>query len=160
MSLGWQEALVAVVLVFVAFLVVKMRPTTAARGELAADVRAARDRAREARSSRERAEALCEAGRLAAGEGRWTAAAGFFLRAMNAEPAWPDAVVQASMSLSGRRPRLLEKMLWRRLDHVPWDAEHAAAARAAAVALAGLYEGKLRDRARAQVMRRMADRIG
>jgi hypothetical protein len=159
MPFGAREAMVAVAMLFVLFLVAKMRPSLAVRGALGAEVRAARARAYAATNPRARSEALCEAGRLAASGRRWTAAAGFFLRAMTAEPTSADTVSQTAIALSPRG-RLLEKILWRRLAHLPWDDTHAAAARAAAVALAGLYQGKLRDRARAEVLRRLAERLG
>src|SRR4029079_8568478 len=107
---------------FVAFLVVKLRPRVGGRAALSAEVRAARSRAHAATDARARAEALCEAGKLSVAHGgRWTAAAGFFLRAMNADPAWAGAVEGLVSALHRRRPRLLEKILWRRLGHVPWD---------------------------------------
>ncbi len=151
--------MVAVAMLFVVFLLAKMRPTLAVRGALGAEVQQARARAYAAKDARTRSEALTEAGRLAASARRWTAAAGFFLRAMSAEPTSADAIAQAAMALAPRR-HLLEKILWRRLAHLPWDDAHAPAARAAAVALAGLYQGKLRDRARAEVLRRLAERLG
>jgi hypothetical protein len=159
MPFGAREAMVAVAMLFVLFLVAKMRPTLGIRGALGAEVKEARARAYAAKDPRAKSEALCEAGRLAAGARRWTAAAGFFLRAMSADPASADAISQTAMALAPRR-RLLEKIIWRRLAHLPWDDAHAAAVRAAAVALAGLYEGKLHDRARAEVLRRLAERIG
>src|ERR1700760_615116 len=96
MAIGWQQAvLTGVAMLFLGFLIVRMRPGGSGRGALSADVRAARDRARAAATPRERAEALVEAGRLSVKSGgRWTAGAGFFLRAMNADPTWPDAVHQ------------------------------------------------------------------
>lgn len=156
MDLGFQHALAIAAVAFLGFLLVKMWPGSERRAALGAEVRAARSRAYEARTPRARAEALCEAGRLSVAHGpRWTAAAGFFLRAMNADPTWPDAVAQLAQTFRKRRPRVLEKILWRRLGIVPWDEAHRAALREITAALAGLYERELRDKSRAEVMRRM-----
>jgi hypothetical protein len=157
MAIGWQEAALAVAAVsFLGFLLVKLRPGGGGPGALSADVRAARDRAHAATTPRARAEALVEAGRLSVRtRGRWTAAAGFFLRAMNADPTWPDAVHQLVSAFKMRRPRLLEKMLWRRLGALPWDAAHRAVLREVVAGLVRLYERELRDRSRAEVMRRV-----
>src|SRR5215204_3238738 len=74
MPFGWREALTGAAVLFVLFLLVKMRPLPAGRRKLDALVRAARDRAHAAQSPRERALALGEAGTLAATEARrWTA---------------------------------------------------------------------------------------
>jgi hypothetical protein len=106
---------------------------------------------------RARAEALCEAGELAVQAGaRWTAAVGFFLRAMNADPTWPDAVDRMVAALHKRRARALEQILWRRLAHVPWDGEHRAALRSAAAGLGHLHERDLRDPAKAVVLKRLS----
>lgn len=157
MAIGWQEAVLAgVAVLFLGFLLVKMWPGAGGRLALSADVRAARERAHAAVTPRARAEALVEAGRLSVRSGgRWTAAAGFFLRAMNADPTWPDAVRQLVSTFKMRRPRLLEKMLWRRLGHLPWDAEHRAALHEVATGLTRLYERELRDRSRADAMRKV-----
>jgi hypothetical protein len=158
MAIGWQQAVLAgAAVLFLGFLLVRMWPGGPRRAALGADVRAARERARAAATPRARAEALCEAGRLSAREGgRWTAAAGFFIRALNADPTWPDAVVQLAHTFRRRRPRALEKILWRRLGLLPWDDAHRASLREIAAALAALYERDLRDKSRAEVMRRIA----
>ena len=157
MAIGWQQAvLTGVAMLFLGFLLVRMRPGGSDRGALSAEVRAARDRARAAVTPRARAEALVEAGRLSVKSGgRWTAGAGFFLRAMNTDPTWPDAVQQLVSTFKMRRPRLLEKILWRRLGHLPWDDAHRPVLREVASGLVRLYERELRDRSRAEVMRRV-----
>jgi hypothetical protein len=153
---GWQIALVAVALLFLGFLLWRMRPESRARGALGGDVRAARARARAATDPRARAEALAEAGFLCVRDGaRWTAAAGSFLRAMNADPTWPDAVVQLSLAFRRRRPRTLEKILWRRLGHLPWDDAHRPVIRVIVNTLRQLYEKERRDSVRAAVFRRL-----
>jgi hypothetical protein len=155
---GWQMVLVAVAVLFLAFLLWQMRPDGTRRSAVGADVRAARARARAATSPRARAEALCEAGSLALrGGARWTAATGSFLRAMNADPTWPESVRQLVLAFHRRRPRMLEKILWRRLGHLPWDDAHRPVLLAIAAGLRGLYERERRDAARAAVFRRLED---
>src|SRR5689334_9787720 len=118
MNVGWRELVAVAAVLFMGFLLVKMRPSGKRRAALGSAVRAARERAHAASTSRARAEALCEAGELAVQAGaRWTAAAGFFLRAMNADPAAADMVERSVAALRRRRARMLEQMLWRRLAH-------------------------------------------
>lgn len=153
---GWQLYLPGVAVLFIAFLIWRMRPGGPPRRALRADVTAARTRAHAATTPRARAEALCEAGTLAAGgAARWTAAAGFFLRAMSADPTWPDAVTQLVAAFRKRRPRLLEKILWRRLGSLPWDAAHRAALQVVTASLRQLYEKERRDAAKAGVLRKL-----
>ncbi len=158
MDLGWREAMIGFAVAFAVFLVFKVRPARKRRAALG-DVAAARERARVAATPRDRAVALVDAGRHAAAARRWTSAAGLFLRAMKADPTHAGAIVEAAAALGSHRSRWLEAMLWRRLDHLPWEGEHAAAARAAAEGLADLYARRRRDRGRAAVMRRLAARI-
>ncbi|WP_437489984.1 hypothetical protein WME75_12055 [Sorangium sp. So ce1014] len=161
MEIGWRHVLAGVAALFILFLVVKMRPARRRRDALSAEVQAARERARRATTPRERAEALCDAGVQAMRSGRRvTAAVGFFVRAMRADPASARVIELASGALSRRRPRLLEKILWRRLAVLPWDGEHRDAARAAAVALEALYRREIRDRSRAEIMRKLTRTLG
>jgi len=157
MELGWQQAALAVAAVlFLGFLIFRLWPSGARRAGLGPEVRAARERARAATTPHARAEALVEAARLSVHDGaRTTAAVGLFLRAMNSDPTWPDAVIQLVVTFRRRRPRLLEKILWRRLGQLPWDGEHRAALREVASGLAGLYEREIKDRSRAEVLRRL-----
>jgi len=74
---------------------------------------------------------------------------------MNADPTWPAAVHQMVSTFKTRRPQLLEKVLWRRLGHLPWDEAHRPALREVVTGLARLYDRELRDRSRAEVMRRL-----
>jgi hypothetical protein len=97
-----------------------------------------------------------EAGFLCVEDGaRWTAAAGSFLRAMNADPTWPEAVEQLAVAFRSRRPRTLEKILWRRLGHLPWDDAHRPVIRVIVTTLRQLYEKERRDSVRAAVFRRL-----
>jgi hypothetical protein len=50
----------------------------------------------------------------------------------------------------GRRPHALESLLWRRLGAEPWSGLSRNAAVTALRELADLYEGPLRNRARAR----------
>ena len=159
MDFGWRHALVGAAVLFLLFLVVKMRPVGFGRPELAADVRAYKQKARDAKTPAERAAALCEAGRLARESGRYPLAAAFFQRAMRADEASAEVVERTVAALS-RRPRLLEKLLWRRLAHLPWDAAHRDAARASVGALRHLYARTLRDSARREFLRRFEEKLG
>jgi hypothetical protein len=151
-----QLVLAGVAVLFLAFLLWRMRPGDPRRAVLGAEVKAARERARAATTPRARAEALVDAGNLAVRDGaRWTSAAGSFLRAMNADPTWPDAVHQMVLAFRRRRPRLLEKILWRRLGHLPWDDAHRPVLLAVTSSLRELYEKERRDTTRAAVFRRL-----
>jgi len=152
--------LAGVAVLFLVFLLWQMRPGGAPRRGLGVEATAARARAAAATTPRARAEALCEAGTLAVRDGsRWTAAAGAFLRAMNADPVWPEAVEQLVVAFRRRRPRMLEKMLWRRLGHLPWDDAHRPVLLVVVSTLRQLYEKERRDRVRAAVFRRLEARF-
>lgn len=161
MELGWRYALAGAAALFILFLLIKMRPVRRHRDALSAEVQTARERARRATTPAERAEALCDAGALAVRGGRrMTAAVGFFLRAMRAEPTSARVIELTVASLAKARPRVLEKILWRRLALLPWDDAHRAATRATAVGLRDLYRRELRDRSRAEIMRKLAQTFG
>jgi hypothetical protein len=161
MDFGWRHALTIVALAFLLFLVGRLVPLRGrrSRGEVAAALRAARERARLAETPRARAEALCEGAVIAAERAhRWTASAGLFLRAMRADPTWAGAVEHARRALT-RRPRLLESILWRRLALLRWEGAERGAAKATAEALASLPARGREGRARADVVRRLAERL-
>ncbi len=159
MEIGWQHALVGAAVLFLLFLVVKLRPVGFGRPGLAAGIRVEKQRARDASTPADRAEALCEAGRLAREAGRSALAAAFFQRAMKADETSVAAVERTASALS-RRPRLLEKLLWRRLAHLPWDDAHRAAAHATVAALRHVYMHSVRDSARAEFLRRFDEKLG
>ena len=160
MVIGWQAVLAVSAVLFLGFLLVKMRPRMRSTEGLGAEVLAARRRAHEAKTPRARAEALCEAGALALGSrAGYRIAAAFFLRAMNADPTWPDPVQQAAYLLRRRRPRLLEKLLWRRLGHVPWDEAHRIVLAEVVSCLKVLHERELRDPSKAEVFRRLGEKF-
>jgi|HubBroStandDraft_6_1064221.scaffolds.fasta_scaffold220502_3 hypothetical protein len=157
---GWQTALAIAALLFLGYLVVRLRPRRERRAGLTDTVRAARLRVLEAGTPRARAEALAAVGTIAAREGaRWTSAAGYFLRAMNADPTWPGGVQQTVASLRRRRPRMLEKILWRRLGALPWDDAHRAVLREAAASLSALYAKELHDKHRAAACAKLAEEL-
>jgi hypothetical protein len=155
--MGSKElSLAGAALLFLAFVVWRVRPGGGGRLVLGPGARAARDRARAATDPRARAEAFCEAATLAVQDGaRWTSATGFFLRAMSADPTWPGAVTALAGAFRRRRPRMLEKILWRRLAQLPWDDAHQGALHAIASSLADLYEHGRHDRTRAVAMRKL-----
>jgi hypothetical protein len=149
---GREIVLAGMAGLFLAFLLWQMRPGGSRRRALGAEVRAARERARAAATPSAKAEALCQAGAIAVRDGaRWTSAAGSYLRAMKADPTSTSAVTQLVTTFRARRPRLLEKILWRRLGHLPWDAAHWEVLVALASSLRQLYERERRDRVRARV---------
>lgn len=158
MVIGWQAVLAVAAVLFLVFLIVRVRPRGPLRGRVREEVRAARRRATEATTPRAQAEALCEAGTLALRDGpRWNLSAGLFLRAMKADPAWAELVEIVVRLFRRRRPRLLEKILWRRLSNTVWDDDHRAVLLETLTGLALLYERELRDRSRATVFRRLLE---
>jgi hypothetical protein len=72
------------------------------------------------------------------------------LRAVRDEPASAQVVEQAVAALS-RRPRALEVVLWRHLAAAPWESRREAVV-ASLDALRSLYEGRLRNQARARAI--------
>ncbi len=159
MTLEPRHAVIAVVVVFVLFLLYRMRPSSlgAARGELDQALVAARKRVSAASTPRERAGALCDAGTVAAASRRYSAAAGYLLRAMRVEPTWAVPVERAAEALE-KRPRLLEKMLVRQLGRTAWDDAHRPVVHKLATTLVSLHERR-RDRVQASIMRRVASLV-
>ena len=156
MDIPWRWALLVVAGAFVVFLLVKMRPVVTGSGAAGPGVKRARQKLRDAKTPREKATALCEAAEAALGQPFGATRAGaYFLRAMRVDPAWEGAVDRAVTSLSARRARLLEKMLWRRLAATPWDATHAAANRALVTGLSTVSKKARSHAAQAQVMDRL-----
>ncbi len=147
-------ALITFAVLFVGIMLLNMRRLRVRR-RMPFEVRRARARARIASTPRARAEALCEAAVLSARKaGRWTAAAGLFLRAMRADPTWAEPVQLAIKTLHRARPKLLETMLWRRLAQLPWDEAHREVIHAAGAGLKALYRHDLHDIAKARFLRR------
>jgi len=154
----WQNiTVVSVAAVFVLYLAWRMRPVLRPRTvrRVVLGVAEARAKARAASTPRGRAEALTQAGDLFASErGGALAAAGHYLRAMRADPAWVEPINRLRSLLWDDRPRMLERILWRRLAAVSWDGDTRGAAAECLRILAELHRTRLRDRIRAQVFSR------
>ncbi len=114
----------------------------------------AKARIEAAKGDDERASALCDAGELLAP----ASAEGFYLRAVRAAPASSEVIERVVAGL-GRRPRILESVLWRHLGGAPWT-DTRAASLASLAALVALYEGPLRDPTRARALRNAAEALG
>jgi hypothetical protein len=148
---------------FTLFLAWKYRPRLGrvARRPLGEEVRAARERARSAGTSREKAEAFVVAAEAATRDpGGFTAAAGYYFRAMKADPAACAPIEGLRRLLERRQPERLESVLWHRLASLRWSGDTANAARCAADGLARLYARRVRYRDRVRVIERLAERIG
>ncbi|MBK8251133.1 MAG: hypothetical protein IPK82_00490 [Polyangiaceae bacterium] len=155
MDIPWRPTLIVAAAAFVIFLIAKLLPRRSKRVG-SASLSAAKARLRDAKTNRERADALCEAGEAAiSGAFGSTRAAAYFMRAMRADPTWEGAVLRTEKALSPRRHRLLRKMMWRRLAASPWDQEHAAAVRAVATVLAHASKGVRTEAAQAEFMSRL-----
>jgi hypothetical protein len=159
-TLDWQNiAVIAGAIVFVAFLVWRMRPVTHTRGirRAAGAALAARERARAARTPEQRARALCDAGdAFAAERGGSLAAVGHYLRAARLAPAWPEPVARLRALLWSRHPGLLERILWRQLAGSTWSGQTRPVAALAASTLAELYRSRIRSRSKAAALERLA----
>lgn len=154
--LSSQILLLGAVGLFGVYVLVRLRLRAGRRPRLGPAVAEARERARRAASADERGGALCDAGVAAAEGRRWTAALGYFLRAMRSAPCRAEIIDRAAKALAPR-PDLAESMLWRRVAALPDDADHRAALVAAFRALASMYEGPLADRGRARALRRLVE---
>src|SRR5258708_29810225 len=89
-------------IVFVLFLVWKLRPMSDGRGPLDPRIREVRARAAEA-TGMERAKLFCEAGAIADEAKRPTAAFGYYLRATRADPSADEPIHGLARALS-RKP--------------------------------------------------------
>jgi hypothetical protein len=150
--MGYELPLVLAAVLFAGFMVWRMRPTFGpVRGAGRAALRAAKARVEAAVTPAERAEALCDAGDACAMSLGTTSAVGYYLRAMRANPTSAALLERAARGLA-RRPHSLESLLWRRLGAEPWSGPSRDAALVALRELAVLYEGPLRNRARARAI--------
>jgi hypothetical protein len=159
MEISWRHLLAGAAVLFFIFLLVKFRPVKGRKPAREAALRAAKERVLTATTAREKADALCEAGEIASEGPLRVRAAGYFVRALRADPTWPGAVERMAAALHKRRPRWLERVLWKSLADLPWDAEHRAAVLASAAALRDLYRTRIRDRSRAAFLDRFAARL-
>src|SRR5258708_3558297 len=83
-----------------------------------------------------RARALCEAGAISLERSRQTAAFGYYLRAARADAGAAEPIHGIARALA-RKPRSLERVLWRHLATID---VRSPAARATLEALVALYE--------------------
>ena len=172
---SWQHFVVAgIAVVFAAFLLWKYWPSLAEAEPLArsygwrrrhsptvdAKIREALDRSRQAKTPRERAEALVKAAEAAAlAPDGMTSAMGFYLRAMRVDVTHCEAVQGIAALLSAERPELLEHVLWRRLAHLDRSDKGSIAAKCTLDALIALYRGELRQKDRARALEKLAARL-
>ncbi len=149
--MDWQIPLLISAIAFALFLVFKMRPAVGADGRESAEaLREAKKRIEAAKDAPAKARALCDAGDACARLGRVNGAVGFYLRAMREEPRAKEIVERAATSLA-RRPRALEKLMWRHLAAEPWTGEGRDSALAALRALAAVY-GRRPNQPRARAL--------
>lgn len=149
-------ALLGAAALFAGYLLTKLRPLwSRGRGAGIAEVDALRKRAREAPDPTRRADALLAAGEAAARAGRWTSAAGLFLRALRGLPDSASAVERTTAALRAR-PRLLRALLERRLGALdPANDQQRTAYVATAKQLVGLYRRSARKRFMADILERL-----
>lgn len=150
-AMDWQIPLLVSAIAFAAFMVFRMRPAFGDDGRAsAAALRDAKQRIEAAKDDAGKARALCDAGDACAALGRTNSAVGFYLRAFKAAPHDKDLVERAAAALA-RRPRAVEKLMWRHLSAAPWTGEGRAAALAALKALAAVY-GRRPNQPRARAL--------
>ncbi len=150
----WQTlALAVATAAFAAYILYQVRPRVGGkRMPLRTLLKAARARIDAAKDDAERATALCDAGdACAAAIGRSGAALQFYLRALRLKPADADLLKRAIHGLS-KKPRALEKLLWRRLGSEPWTGETREVAKLGLAALSQVYANGLRDRIRSKAL--------
>ena len=146
---------------FAVVILVRSRPALFRRRGQSATVtlREGRARIEAATDSESRAKALCDAAEACAQKlGRTTSAVGYLQRAIR-ESASADVVNRAAVALA-RRPYPLESLLWRRLGSYPWNGSAREGAIAALTQLVALYEGPLRNRARARALENSLRELG
>jgi hypothetical protein len=129
-------------------------------------LKAAQQQIRDAGDQTSRASALVAAAELCASRKRFGSARGYLLRCARISP---TQAVDAGVLMLAPAPRVLEAFLWRALSpEVPEEAgaepsslraPDAATIRKTLVALAQLYEGPLRKRARGRAMQQIARSI-
>lgn len=150
--MDWQIPLLVSAIAFAAFLVFKMaRPAVSSDGrETAAALKEAKARIEAATTDHDKALALADAGDACARLGRANGAVGYYLRAMRAAPHSKEIVERAATGLA-KRPRALEKVMWRHLAAEPWTGANREAALAALKALAAAY-GRRPNQPRARAL--------
>jgi hypothetical protein len=155
---GWQSILLATMAaLFAVFVVWRYRPRRRGRRRGAAPsvrIGRARERVRAATAPRDKAEALLAAGDIAIEDGMGaTSAVGYYLRAMRADPVWPDPILRLEKLLERRDPDLLESLLWRRAAHPVEEERMGPSERAALEGLIALYARNRITQDRANALR-------
>jgi hypothetical protein len=149
-----ESFLVVAAVLFGGFMVWRLRPAwggSRALGPARGALREAKKKLESAKTPVERALALCEVADACAASLRANSAVAYYLRAMRSDPTSSELVLRASRGLA-RRPHALESLLWRRLGAEPWSGRSKSAAITALRTLAAIYEGPLRNRARARAL--------
>jgi hypothetical protein len=151
----WSLPLTIATAAFLAVLLWRVRPLIPGRrrGASRDDIRQAQERIETAATEAARARALCDAAELM----KSGSAKGLYRRALRADPASAEVVQRATAGLA-QRPRALESVLWRHLGASPWR-QSPEATRAALDALRALYEGPLRNAARAKAIANARDAL-
>ncbi len=151
----WSLPLTLATGAFLLVLLWRVRPLIPGRrrGASRDDIRQAQTRIESATSEPERARALCDAAELM----NTASARAYYLRAFRADPKSVEVIQRATAGLA-RRPRALESLLWRHLGGSPWR-DSPDATRAALDALKALYEGPLRNAARAKALSNARDTL-
>jgi hypothetical protein len=151
----WSTPLILATAAFLAVLLWRVRPLVPGRrlGASREAMRAASARIESAPNDKERAIALCDAADLM----NRASSQGLYMRAIRADPT-SVVIIERVVAAFARRPRALERLLWRYLGGSPWRSSREAT-RAALEALRVLYEGPLRNATRAKAMANARDAI-
>src|SRR5262249_14255248 len=124
------------------------------------DVQKEREKARSAKTPRERATSLLLAAEAAAdAEDGVTSAMGLYLRSMLADATFCDPIRGIAALLRSDRPELLDTVLWPGLADLPWSGETVPAAKGVAESLVSLYRRELRHRDRAKALQKLVAKL-
>ena len=144
----WSTPLILATAAFLAVLLWKIRPLVPGPrlGASREAMREASARIEAAPNEKERAIALCDAADLL----NPVSAQGLYMRAIRADPA-SVVVIERAVAALAKRPRVLERLLWRYLAGSPWRRSREVTS-VVLEALRLLYEGPLRNATRAKAM--------
>jgi hypothetical protein len=151
----WSTPLILATAAFLAVLLWRIRPMVPGPrlGASREAMREASARIEAAPNEKERAIALCDAADLM----NPVSAQGLYMRAIRADPT-SVVVIERAVAALAKRPRVLERLLWRYLAGSPWRGAREATS-AVLEALRILYEGPLRNATRAKAMANARDAI-
>ncbi len=162
----WSLPLVLATAAFLMLVVWRVRPAlpwSQSRRANREALRTALSVVESAADNEARALALCDAadlvGKRVAASANAPNATGLFLRALREDPESVEVVRRAVAGLA-KRPRALESLLWRHLGGATWTGPSRPAVRASLDALRVLYEGRLRNTARARALAHARDALG